>query len=251
MTTKRIIACLDVKGANVVKGVNFLNLQFKGDPVSLASLYEEEGADEIVFLDITATIEARRALYSVIKDTASVLSIPLTVGGGIRTLDDVSMALSSGADKVSINTAAVENSQIVKKSAEEFGSQAVVVAIDAKKINGNWIVFTKSGTYNTGLDAIKWAKKVEELGAGEILLTSIDRDGTRLGYDLELTKKIVDSVNIPVIASGGAGKMEHFYDVFSLAKADAALAAGIFHDAIIKIKDLKSYLSQKGIEVRI
>ncbi|QXJ29919.1 Imidazole glycerol phosphate synthase cyclase subunit HisF [Saccharolobus shibatae B12] len=251
MTTKRIIACLDVKGGNVVKGVNFLNLQFKGDPVSLASLYEEEGADEIVFLDITATIEARRALYSVIKDTASVLSIPLTVGGGIRTLDDVSMALSSGADKVSINTAAIENSQIVKKSAEEFGSQAVVVAIDAKKINGNWKVFTKSGTYNTGLDTIKWAKKVEELGAGEILLTSIDRDGTRLGYDLELTKKIVDSVNIPVIASGGAGKMEHFYDVFSLAKADAALAAGIFHDGIIKIKDLKLYLSQKGIEVRI
>ncbi|AAK40908.1 imidazole glycerol phosphate synthase subunit HisF [Saccharolobus solfataricus] len=251
MTTKRIIACLDVKDGNVVKGVNFLNLQLKGDPVSLASLYEEEGADEIVFLDITATIEARKALYNVIKDTASVLSIPLTVGGGIRTPDDVSMALRSGADKVSINTAAVESSQIVKKSAEEFGSQAVVVAIDVKKVSGNWIVFTKSGTYNTRLDAIKWAKKVEELGAGEILLTSIDRDGTRLGYDLELTRKIVDSVNIPVIASGGAGKMEHFYEVFSLAKADAALAAGIFHDGIIKIKDLKSYLSQKGIEVRM
>ncbi|WP_338600547.1 imidazole glycerol phosphate synthase subunit HisF [Sulfolobus tengchongensis] len=251
MTTRRIIACLDVKDGKVVKGVNFLNLQLKGDPVKLASIYEEEGADEIVFLDITATVEARKALYNVIRDTASVLSIPLTVGGGIRTIEDVSMALRSGADKVSINTAAVENKQIVKRAAEEFGSQAVVVAIDAKKVENRWIVFTKAGTHNTGLDAIAWAKEVQELGAGEILLTSIDRDGTRAGYDIELTKNIVDSVSIPVIASGGAGKMEHFYDVFSIANADAALAAGIFHDGIIKIKDLKLYLKQRGIEVRL
>lgn len=251
MTTKRIIACLDVKDGKVVKGVNFLNLKLKGDPVELASKYEEEGADEIIFLDITATIEGRRALYEVVKNTASVISIPLTVGGGIRTLEDVSMALKSGADKVSINTAAVENKMLVKEAAEEFGSQAVVVAIDAKKIDKNWIVFTKSGTYNTGKNAIEWAKEVEQLGAGEILLTSIDRDGTKLGYDLELTKKIVEAVNIPVIASGGAGKMEHFYEVFTISNADAALAAGVFHDGIIRIKELKKYLRQKGLEVRI
>lgn len=251
MTTKRIIACLDVKDGKVVKGVNFLNLKLKGDPVELASKYEEEGADEIIFLDITATIEGRRALYEVVKNTASVISIPLTVGGGIRTLEDVSMALKSGADKVSINTAAVENKILVKEAAEEFGSQAVVVAIDAKKIDKNWIVFTKSGTYNTGKNAIEWAKEVEQLGAGEILLTSIDRDGTKLGYDLELTKKIVEAVNIPVIASGGAGKMEHFYEVFTISNADAALAAGVFHDGIIRIKELKKYLRQKGLEVRI
>ncbi|MDT7861004.1 MAG: imidazole glycerol phosphate synthase subunit HisF [Saccharolobus sp.] len=251
MTTKRIIACLDVKDGKVVKGVNFLNLKLKGDPVELASKYEEEGADEIIFLDITATIEGRRALYEVVKNTASVISIPLTVGGGIRTLEDVSMALKSGADKVSINTAAVENKILVKEAAEEFGSQAVVVAIDAKKIDKNWIVFTKSGTYNTGKNAIEWAKEVEQLGAGEILLTSIDRDGTKLGYDLELTKKIVEAVNIPVIASGGAGKMVHFYEVFTISNADAALAAGVFHDGIIRIKELKKYLRQKGLEVRI
>lgn len=251
MTTKRIIACLDVKDGKVVKGVNFLNLKLKGDPVELASKYEEEGADEIIFLDITATIEGRRALYEVVKNTASVISIPLTVGGGIRTLEDVSMALKSGADKVSINTAAVENKTLIKEASEEFGSQAVVVAIDAKKIDKNWIVFTKSGTYNTGKNAIEWAKEVEQLGAGEILLTSIDRDGTKLGYDLELTKKIVEAVNIPVIASGGAGKMEHFYEVFTISNADAALAAGVFHDGIIRIKELKKYLRQKGLEVRI
>ncbi|MEM3971750.1 MAG: imidazole glycerol phosphate synthase subunit HisF [Saccharolobus sp.] len=251
MTTKRIIACLDVKDGKVVKGVNFLELKLKGDPVELASRYEEEGADEIVFLDITASIEKRRTLYEVVKNTASVLSIPLTVGGGIRTIEDVSMALRSGADKVSINTAAVENKMLVKEAANEFGSQAVVVAIDAKRLGNRWIVFTKSGTYNTGKDAIEWAREVENLGAGEILLTSIDRDGTRMGYDIELTKNIVDAVNIPVIASGGAGKMEDFYEVFSMANADAALAAGIFHDGIIRIRKLKEYLKQKGIEVRL
>ncbi|MEM0067885.1 MAG: imidazole glycerol phosphate synthase subunit HisF [Saccharolobus sp.] len=251
MTTKRIIACLDVKDGKVVKGVNFLDLKLKGDPVELASRYEEEGADEIVFLDITASIEKRRTLYEVVKNTASVLSIPLTVGGGIRTIEDVSMALRSGADKVSINTAAVENKMLVKEAANEFGSQAVVVAIDAKRLGNRWIVFTKSGTYNTGKDAIEWAREVENLGAGEILLTSIDRDGTRMGYNIELTKNIVDAVNIPVIASGGAGKMEDFYEVFSMANADAALAAGIFHDGIIRIRKLKEYLKQKGIEVRL
>ena len=251
MTTKRIIACLDVKDGKVVKGVNFLDLKLKGDPVELASKYEEEGADEIVFLDITANIEKRRTLYEVVKNTASVISIPLTVGGGIRTIEDVSMALGSGADKVSINTAAVENKMLVKEAANEFGSQAVVVAIDAKRLGNRWIVFTKSGTYNTGKDAIEWAREVENLGAGEILLTSIDRDGTRMGYDIELTKNIVDAVNIPVIASGGAGKMEDFYEVFSMANADAALAAGIFHDGIIRIRKLKEYLKQKGIEVRL
>ncbi|MEM3515367.1 MAG: imidazole glycerol phosphate synthase subunit HisF [Saccharolobus sp.] len=251
MTTKRIIACLDVKDGKVVKGVNFLDLKLKGDPVELASRYEKEGADEIVFLDITASIEKRRTLYEVVKNTASVLSIPLTVGGGIRTIEDVSMALRSGADKVSINTAAVENKMLVKEAANEFGSQAVVVAIDAKRLGNRWIVFTKSGTYNTGKDAIEWAREVENLGAGEILLTSIDRDGTRMGYDIELTKNIVDAVNIPVIASGGAGKMEDFYEVFSMANADAALAAGIFHDGIIRIRKLKEYLKQKGIEVRL
>ncbi|MEM0293119.1 MAG: imidazole glycerol phosphate synthase subunit HisF [Saccharolobus sp.] len=251
MTTKRIIACLDVKDGKVVKGVNFLDLKLKGDPVELASRYEEEGADEIVFLDITASIEKRRTLYEVVKNTASVLSIPLTVGGGIRTIEDVSMALRSGADKVSINTAAVENKMLVKEAANEFGSQAVVVAIDAKRLGNRWIVFTKSGTYNTGKDAIEWAREVENLGAGEILLTSIDRDGTKMGYNIELTKNIVDAVNIPVIASGGAGKMEDFYEVFSMANADAALAAGIFHDGIIRIRKLKEYLKQKGIEVRL
>ncbi len=251
MTTKRIIACLDVKDGRVVKGVKFLNLKDKGDPVELAARYEEEGADEIVFLDISATIEGRRTLLDVVTNTASVLSIPLTVGGGIRSLEDVSRILSSGADKVSINTAAVENKQIITQSSEEFGSQAVVVAIDAKMEGRSWIVYTKSGTFRTGLDAVNWAKEAEKLGAGEILLTSIDRDGTRSGYDIKLTRSIVDSVNIPVIASGGAGKPEHFLEVLTEGKADAALAAGVFHDGSIRIKDLKYYLKARGVEVRI
>ncbi|BFI73980.1 imidazole glycerol phosphate synthase subunit HisF [Sulfurisphaera ohwakuensis] len=249
MTAKRIIACLDVKNGRVVKGVNFLNLKDKGDPVELASRYEEEGADEIVFLDITATIEGRKALLEVVKNTASVLSIPLTVGGGIRTIEDVSRILGNGADKVSINTAAVENKKIITEASEQFGAQAVVVAIDVKRVNNSFIVFTRSGTYNTGIDAIQWAKEVEKLGAGEILLTSIDKDGTREGYDIELTKEVNDSVNIPVIASGGAGKMEHFYEVLKV--ADAALAAGVFHDGVIKIPELKRFLLEKGIEVRV
>ena len=249
MTAKRIIACLDVKNGRVVKGVNFLDLKDKGDPVELAARYEEEGADEIVFLDITATIEGRKTLLEVVKNTASVLSVPLTVGGGIRTIDDVSAILGNGADKVSINTAAVENKRLVTEAALQFGSQAVVVAIDAKKVGNDYIVFTRSGTYNTGLNVVKWAKEVEALGAGEILLTSIDKDGTREGYDIALTKLVADAVNIPVIASGGAGKEEHFVE--ALRVADAALAAGVFHDGVIRISDLKRYLKSKGIEVRI
>jgi len=249
MTTKRIIACLDVKNGRVVKGVNFMDLKDKGDPVELAARYEEEGADEIVFLDITATIEGRKALLDAVKNTASVLSIPLTVGGGIRTIEDVSRILGNGADKVSINTAAIENKKIITQSSEQFGAQAVVVAIDAKRVNDNFMVFTRSGTYNTGINAMNWAKEVEGLGAGEILLTSIDRDGTRQGYDIELTQRIVNAVNIPVIASGGAGKMEHFYEVLKF--ADAALAAGVFHDGVIRIPELKRYLLSRGIEVRL
>jgi cyclase len=249
MTAKRIIACLDVKNGRVVKGVNFLNLKDKGDPVELASRYEDEGADEIVFLDVTATIEGRRAMLEVIKNTASVLSIPLTVGGGIRTIDDVSTILANGADKVSINTAAVENKKLITEAALQFGSQAVVIAIDAKLVNGDYIVFTHSGTHNTGLNAVKWAKEVETLGAGEILLTSIDKDGTRDGYDITLTSLISSTVNIPVIASGGAGKMEHFYEVLKV--SDAALAAGVFHDGVIKIPELKRYLKSRGVEVRL
>ncbi|BDC19653.1 imidazole glycerol phosphate synthase subunit HisF [Acidianus sp. HS-5] len=251
MTTKRIIACLDVKNGRVVKGVNFLNLKDKGDPVELAARYEEEGADEIVFLDISATIEGRRTLLDVVRNTASVLSIPLTVGGGIRSLEDVSRILSSGADKVSINTAAIENKQVITQSSEEFGAQAVVVAIDAKFEGNSWIVYTKSGTFRTGLDAVSWSKEVEKLGAGEVLLTSIDKDGTRSGYDIKLTKAVAEAVNIPVIASGGAGKQEHFLDILTEGKADAALAAGVFHDGVIRIKDLKYYLKARGVEVRI
>ncbi len=248
---KRIIACLDVKSGRVVKGVNFLDLKDKGDPVELASRYEEEGADEIVFLDISATIEDRKTLFNVVKDTASVLSIPLTVGGGIRSYEDFRLALSSGADKVSINTAAIENPGLISSASQDFGAQAVVVAIDAKRVGDTWRVFTRSGSHDAKLDAVKWATEVSNLGAGEILLTSIDRDGTRKGYDVELTREVSSRVKIPVIASGGAGKPEHFLDVFNSGLADAALAAGIFHDGTVKIEELKIYLKEKGVEVRL
>jgi len=250
MTAKRIIPCLDVKAGRVVKGVNFLNLRDKGDPVELAARYEEEGADELVLLDISATIEGRRALIEIIKNTASVLSIPLTVGGGIRSLEDVSLILSSGADKVSINTAAVKDPSLIYKASREFGSQAIVVAIDAKREGDKWIVYTHSGTYRTGIDAIEWAERVSELGAGEILLTSIDRDGTRSGYDIELLSKVSSKVKIPIIASGGAGRLEHFLELFKKTSVDAALAAGIFHDGIIRLPELKVYLRNNGVEVR-
>jgi cyclase len=242
---------LDVKHGRVVKGVNFVNLRDKGDPVELAARYEEEGADEIVFLDITASLECRETLFRVVRDTASVLTIPLTVGGGIRSLEDISKALASGADKVSINTAAVEGPILIARASEEFGSQSIVVAIDAKRVGERYIVFTKSATYNTGIDAIEWAKRVAELGAGEILLTSIDRDGTRLGYDVELTRLVSEATPVPIIASGGAGILEHFYEVLTAGKADAALAAGVFHDGVIRIRELKLYLLRKGVEVRL
>ncbi|MCH1770780.1 MULTISPECIES: imidazole glycerol phosphate synthase subunit HisF [Metallosphaera] len=250
MTTRRIIACLDVKDGKVVKGVRFLDLKLKGDPAELASRYEEEGADEIVFLDISATVEGRKTLLEKVRETASVLSIPLTVGGGVRTVEDVSNLLSNGADKVSLNTVAAENPSVVSMASREFGAQAVVVAIDAKRVGNGWRVFVRSGTKDTGLDAVDWAKRVEEMGAGEILLTSIDRDGTRDGYDLELTEAVVRATKVPVIASGGAGKPDHFLSVFRQAGADAALAAGIFHDGVIRIRELKYYLKDAGIEVR-
>ncbi len=248
---KRIIVCLDVRHGRVVKGVQFMNLRDKGDPVELAVKYEEEGADEIVLLDVSATLEGRRIFIDVVKNTASVLSIPLTVGGGVKTIKDVEELLSNGADKVSINTAAVENKRLIEEAAREFGSQAIVVSIDARREGDRWIVYTRSATYRTGLDAIEWSKKVEALGAGEVLLTSIDRDGTREGYDVELTRRVSEAVKIPVIASGGAGKMEHFYEVLTIGKADAALAAGVFHDGLIRIGELKKYLRERGVEVRL
>ncbi|MCQ4384779.1 MAG: imidazole glycerol phosphate synthase subunit HisF [Sulfolobales archaeon] len=251
MTAKRIIPCLDVKDGRVVKGVNFLNLKDKGDPVELASRYEEEGADEIVFLDISATVEGRKTLFEKVRKTAEVISVPLTVGGGIRSLQDAEKAFDSGADKVSINTAAVENKGLITQIADQFGRQALVVAIDAKRVGNSFRVFVRSGTQDTGLEVVAWAREVEALGAGEILLTSIDRDGTRMGYDIELTDAVSRAVRIPVIASGGAGEMRHFLEVFERTKADAALAAGVFHEGLIRIPELKSYLKKNGVEVRL
>lgn len=252
MLAKRIIPCLDVKDGRVVKGINFVNLKDAGDPVETASMYSKEGADEVVYLDITASVEKRQAMLEIIKRTAENVFIPLTVGGGIRNLEDIRLLLRSGADKISINTAAVENKQLIKQSSEEFGSQCIVVAIDAKKSSKtNWEVYTYGGRKATGIDAIKWAKEVESLGAGEILLTSMDKDGTKDGYDLELTKKICKSVNIPVIASGGVGNLEHLYEGLAIAGADAVLAASIFHYGEFSIKEAKEYLKNKGITVRI
>ncbi len=251
MTAKRIIPCLDVKDGRVVKGVNFLNLKDKGDPVELASRYEEEGADEIVFLDISATVEGRKTLFEKVRQTAEVISVPLTVGGGIRSLQDAEKAFDSGADKVSINTAAVENKGLITQIADQFGRQALVVAIDAKRVGSSFRVFVRSGTQDTGLEVVTWAREVEALGAGEILLTSIDRDGTRMGYDIELIDAVSQAVRIPVIASGGAGEMRHFLEVFERTKADAALAAGVFHEGLIRIPELKSYLKKNGVEVRL
>jgi cyclase len=235
----------------VVKGVNFLNLKDKGDPVELASRYEEEGADEIVFLDISATVEGRKTLFEKVRQTAEVISVPLTVGGGIRSLQDAEKAFDSGADKVSINTAAVENKGLITQIADQFGRQALVVAIDAKRVGNSFRVFVRSGTQDTGLEVVAWAREVEALGAGEILLTSIDRDGTRMGYDIELIDAVSRAVRIPVIASGGAGEMRHFLEVFERTKADAALAAGVFHEGLIRIPELKSYLKKNGVEVRL
>jgi len=259
MLAKRIIPCLDVKNGRVVKGINFLNLRDAGDPVEQAQIYNTQGADELVFLDITASYEERKPIYEVITKTAEQVFIPLTVGGGISGIEDIRKLLKSGADKVSINTAAVQNPELVKIDSQEFGSQCIVVSIDAKlsqdaKIKNQklkWEVYIKGGRVPTGIDAVEWAKRVEELGAGEILLTSMDRDGTKSGYDLELTKAIASAVNIPVIASGGAGNLEHLYEAFAIAGADAVLAASIFHYGEYTIKEAKEYLHSKGIPVRL
>jgi cyclase len=248
----RIIPCLDVKDGKVVKGVHFENLKIAGDPVENAYFYSNEGADEIVFLDISATIEDRKTMIDVVKKVAEVVFIPLTVGGGINSIDDIEKLLTNGADKISINTYAVKNPIIIEEGARRFGSQCIVVAIDAKKIgNGKWEVYIESGKKPTGIDAIEWAKRVEDLGAGEILLTSIDRDGTQDGYDIELTRSVSENVNIPVIASGGAGNLQHLYDAIFYGKADALLIASLLHFRILTIPQIKKYLKERGIEVRI
>lgn len=251
MLAKRIIPCLDVKDARVVKGVNFVNLRDAGDPVEIAAAYSREGADEVVFLDITASVEKRPAILEVVRKTAEQVFIPLTVGGGIRNIGDIRLLLKSGADKVSLNTAAVEHPNLVTESSRAFGNQCIVVAIDAKRVSpGKWIVYTYGGRKPTDLDAVEWAKRAEELGAGEILLTSMDADGTKNGYDLELTRTISETVNIPVIASGGAGNLQHLYEAFTEGKADAALAASIFHYGEYSIHEAKEYLRARNIPVR-
>ncbi|TDA38574.1 MAG: imidazole glycerol phosphate synthase subunit HisF [Candidatus Methanomethylicota archaeon] len=252
MLSKRIIPCLDVDKGRVVKGIRFKNLRDAGDPVEQALTYEAQGADEIVFLDITASLEDREILIDVVKKTAYELSIPFTVGGGIRSYNDVRRVLMAGADKVSLNTAAVLNPSILREGAEAFGSQCIVCAIDAKRTEaGGWEVYIYGGRRGTGLDALEWARKVEELGAGEILLTSMDYDGSKMGYDLELTRRVSESVNIPVIASGGAGNPEHIYRAFVEGKADAALAASIFHYGEYTVEDVKKYLKERGVPVRL
>lgn len=250
---KRIIPCLDVDNGRVVKGRRFGDLRDVGDPVKMALKYRNDGADELVFLDITATIEKRKILIDVVRNVAEVLDIPFTVGGGIRSIEDAHAILRSGADKISINTIAVENPEIITKLSKQYGSQCVVVAIDAKrsdKTASGFEVYTHSGKNPRGLDAVKWALQVEKLGAGEILLTSIDRDGTKLGYDLQLTSLVASNVNIPVIASGGGGSPEHIYEVLTNGHADAALAASIFHYEEYTISDVKRFLLKKGVNVR-
>jgi imidazole glycerol-phosphate synthase subunit HisF len=249
---RRIIPCLDIRAGRVVKGVQFVDLRDAGDPVAHAQFYEEEGADELVFLDITASVEDRGILLEVVRRVAEVLSIPFTVGGGVRDVEDFRALLRAGADKVSINTAAVQHPERITEAARRFGSQCVVVAIDAKRVGPDrWEVYIHGGRTPTGLDAVSWAREAERRGAGEILLTSIDADGTREGYDLALTRAVAEAVGIPVIASGGAGAPEHFYRVFTEGKADAALAASLFHFRELRIADLKRYLAERGIPVRL
>lgn len=251
MLARRIIPCLDVDRGRVVKGVRFQNLVDAGDPVEVAKVYEEEGADELVFLDITASAEERKIMLHVVKAVAETVFMPFTVGGGVSSLEDIRKLLEAGADKVSINTSAVKNPQLVYEGAKRFGSQCIVVAIDARRRGSGWEVYIHGGRTPTGLDAVEWAKKVESLGAGEILLTSMDRDGTKSGYDLELTRAVAEAVKIPVIASGGAGSMEHFYEAFTHGKADACLAASLFHFREVSIQELKSYLASKSVPVRL
>ena len=252
MFTKRIIPCLDVNAGRVVKGINFVNLRDAGDPVSVASAYDKAGADELVFLDITASSDARDIKVNMVRKVAETVFIPFTVGGGIRTIDDFKMILREGADKVSVNSAAILNPELVSEAADKFGSQCVVVAIDAKRRKDaqGWTIYKNGGRVDMGLDAVEWAMKAEKLGAGEILLTSMDCDGTKDGYDIELTRTISENVSIPVIASGGAGKKEHFYDALTEGKADAVLAASLFHFNELQISDLKEYLAGRGISVR-
>ncbi len=252
MFTKRIIPCLDCKDGRVVKGTNFVNLRDGGDPVEVATLYDKSGADELVFLDITASSDGRNTTVDLVRKVAEKLFIPFTVGGGIRTVEDFKVLLREGADKISINSAAIMNPTLISEAADKFGSQCVVVAIDAKRQpDGHWSIYKNGGRVDMHMDAVEWAMKAEKLGAGEILLTSMDCDGTKAGYDIELTRAIADSVSIPVIASGGAGTMEDFYDAFTKGKADAALAASLFHYKELEIGDLKKYLSDKGIPMRM
>jgi len=251
MYAKRIIPCLDIKDGRVVKGINFVSLRDAGDPVEVAAAYSDAGADEVVFLDITASNEQRETVTALAARVAEQLSIPFTVGGGIRTVDDFRAVLLAGADKVSVNSAAIDRPELLREAAEKFGSQCVVIAIDAKRRpDGGFDVYKHGGRLNTGLDAVEWAKKAVALGAGEVLLTSMDGDGTKAGYDLELTRAIADAVPVPVIASGGAGTMEHFAQALTVGGADAALAASLFHYHEIDIADLKDYLRREGIPVR-
>lgn len=252
MFTKRIIPCLDVNEGRVVKGINFVNLRDAGDPVEVAAAYDKAGADEVVFLDITASSDNRRTVVDMVRRVAQKVFIPFTVGGGIRTVEDFKELLREGADKISINSSAINTPELIARAADRFGSQCVVVAIDARRRadGSGWNVYKNGGRIDTGLDAIEWAEKANRLGAGEILLTSMDCDGTKAGYDVELTRRIADTVSIPVIASGGAGTMEHFYDALTEGKADAALAASLFHYKEMEIMELKDYLAKRGVPVR-
>lgn len=253
MLTKRIIPCLDVNDGRVVKGVNFVNLQDAGDPVEIAKAYDKAGADEVVFLDITASSDNRKTVVDMVRVVAANVFIPFTVGGGIRTVDDFKILLREGADKISVNSSAINRPELITEAAEKFGSQCVVVAIDAKRRpdGSGWNIYKNGGRIDVGIDAVEWAKKAERLGAGEILLTSMDCDGTKAGYDIELTRAIAKSVSIPVIASGGAGTLEHFYDALTDGKADAVLAASLFHYKELEIKEVKKYLADRGIPVRL
>ena len=252
MYTKRIIPCLDVNGGRVVKGINFVNLIDAGDPVETAKAYDKAGADELVFLDITASSDKRDTVVDMVRRVAEQVFIPFTVGGGIRTIDDFKKILREGADKVSVNSAAIMNPNLIAEAADKFGSQCVVLAIDAKRRpDGGWNIYKNGGRVDMGIDAVEWAMKAVELGAGEILLTSMDCDGTKAGYDLELTRTIADNVNVPVIASGGAGTLDHFYDAFETGHADAALAASLFHFKELEIMEVKKYLAGRDIPVRM
>ena len=253
MFTKRIIPCLDVHNGRVVKGVNFVNLQDAGDPVEIAAAYDAAGADELVFLDITASSDGREMVVDMVRKVASKVFIPFTVGGGIRTVDDFKMLLREGADKISVNSSAIDRPALISEAADKFGSQCVVVAIDAKRRadGSGFNIYKHGGRLDMGIDAVEWAMKAEKLGAGEILLTSMDGDGTKAGYDLELTRQIAENVKIPVIASGGAGKLEHFKEALTIGKADAALAASLFHFKELEIRQVKEYLRNEGVSVRL